>query len=65
MSMFGPTMGSWWYRSKSDPRWNLNGRCRMFVMAGPPADANERIEELKKLLKCDPPEDLEFGCMKD
>ena len=57
------TNGSWWLHSKSDPRWNYNGTGQVggFVM---PLECKEKIEELKKEFG-DPPEDLEFGYMKD
>lgn len=56
--------GSWWLTSETDSRWNKNGRG--FVGGFEvPKDAKEYIEEMKKKLNCDPPDDLEFGYMKD
>lgn len=63
--MFGPKPGSWWLRSKSDPRWNTDGRAMMIVTAGPVREATDFIERTRKRLKCEPPADLEYGCMKD
>jgi hypothetical protein len=64
MSMFGPKEGSWWMRSKKDPRWNCDGRGLLLFSAGIPDEAKEKIEELKKKYG-EPPDDLEFGGMKD
>lgn len=63
MSMFGPRMGSWWLYSKTDPKWNYDGRCCVggFMM---PDECKEKLEELKKKLG-KPPKDLEWGYMKD
>jgi len=49
--------------SESDPRWNTNGRSSVgcFEM---PGDCKQAIEQLKKELG-DPPDDLEWGYMKD
>lgn len=56
--------GAWWLKSISDPRWNCEGHglVGMFSM---PSAAKKKIEEMKEKLKCEPPEDLEFGYMKD
>jgi hypothetical protein len=62
-SMFGPKPGSWWLSSKSDPRWNCNGRDKVGGFQCPP-DAQAAIERLKKTLG-EPPSDLEYGYMKD
>lgn len=64
VSLFNPCReGSWWLKSKSDPRWNSSGRSYVggFVM---PSECERRIEELKQELG-DPPDDLEWGYMKD
>lgn len=56
--------GSWWVRSKSDPRWDGSGNaesCGGFTM---PYECSQHIEELKKKFG-EPPEDLEYGYMKD
>lgn len=62
-SMFGLKSGSWWISSKSNPKWNKSGSCRCggFAM---PEPAKEAIEELTKQLG-PPPEDLEWGYMKN
>lgn len=56
-------MGSWWLKSKLDPRWNAAGRCYCggFVM---PEECKDKLEELKNQLG-NPPTDLSFGYMKD
>jgi hypothetical protein len=55
--------GTWWLRSKTDPRWDCNGRA--FVgMFGQPQDLVNKLAELTKLYG-EPPEDLEWGYMKD
>lgn len=55
--------GDWWLRSKSDPRWNSDGRTLVggFVM---PDECKQKLEELKGKLG-EPPKDLEWGYMKD
>jgi len=62
MGMFGPKIGSWWLRSKEDPRWDSSGRG--YIGGFQCAEASKKIEELKELLG-DPPHDLEIGAMKD
>lgn len=59
----GMTMGSWWLRSKSDSRWNADGRASV-GMFGMPSECKEKVE-LLTLKYGEPPEDLEFGYMKD
>lgn len=56
--------GSWWVSSKKDPRWNTQGRGFVGGLLCPP-DAESFLEEKKKELNCEPPDDLEFGYMKD
>jgi hypothetical protein len=63
-SMFGPKPGSWWVHSKSDPRWDCHGRDRVGGFACPP-NAEAAIEAKKRELGCEPPDDLEYGYMKD
>ena len=56
--------GSWWLKSESDPRWNAHGSdnyCGGFVM---PKECEKKVKELKKELGL-PPDDLEYGYMKD
>lgn len=64
MSIFNPLRsGSVWLQSKSDPRWNKSANCDVggFVK---PAIVNNWIKILTfKYGK--PPEDLEWGYMKD
>jgi len=64
MGMFGGE-GSWWLRSQKDSRWNINGRGFIVVSIGMHSDAAKFIECKKEELGCDPPDDLEYGCMKD
>jgi hypothetical protein len=65
MAMFGGLReGSWWLDSKSDPRWNAQGRGYVGMLSIPP-DAQKAIDEIKKELGEEPPEDLEYGYMKD
>lgn len=56
-------MGDWWLRSKSDPRWDCDGRdfCGGYVM---PGECKRTIEEKAKTLG-DPPKDLTWEYMKD
>lgn len=64
MSMFKLTReGTWWLRSQKDSRWNSSGRIDVggFAM---PQDCKNELEELKKRLG-EPPDDLEWGYMKD
>lgn len=55
--------GSWTVYSKSDPRWNAHGDCKVggFVMS---SGANDHIERMKAILG-EPPEDLQYSYMKD
>jgi len=64
MGMIKPTSeGSWWLHSKKDPRWNVSGRAMVGSFMRP-SECDNKIEELKKELG-DPPDDLEWGYMKD
>jgi len=56
--------GSWWLKSVSDSRWNCSGSggVGMFSI---PSDATKAINKLKEKLGEEPPEDLEYGYMKD
>lgn len=64
MSMFGPKMGTWWVRSKTDPRWNKDGRGLGLVSSGGPGELHDWIEQCQKEFG-DPPADAEMGFMKD
>jgi hypothetical protein len=63
--MFGPKSGSWWVRSKKDPRWNGGGSTESLMFSsGPPPEVEAHIRSMvgkygKK------PKDLEWGGMKD
>jgi len=56
--------GTWWLKSKSDPRWDAEGRGSVGMFAVP-TGAEEAIEKKKAELKEEPPDDLEYGYMKD
>lgn len=65
MTMFKPVQeGSWWVSSKSDSRWDCQGSGSVggFMC---PTTATAAIEKKKKELGEEPPDDLEFGYMKD
>jgi len=55
--------GTWSFSSKSNKKWKGHGRCIVggFIM---PEDCKKKIEKLKRKYG-DPPEDLEWGYMKD
>jgi hypothetical protein len=55
---------SWSISSKSDPRWNASGRCESSIFAISKA-CEEAIEAKKKALGEEPPDDLDYGGMKD
>jgi hypothetical protein len=63
-SMFGPKIGSWYLSSKKDPRWNDCGREALLVCAGLCKGAKKSIEANRDRYG-DPPDDLEYSCMKD
>lgn len=56
--------GTWWVSSKSDPRWRASGRARVGMFAKP-AGVDPAIAQLKTTIGEDPPDDLEWGYMKD
>lgn len=62
----GMREGSWWFKSKSDPRWNHSGRAvvGMFMTYKSLPEA-KAIFDKNKALYGEPPEDLEFGYEKD
>jgi len=55
--------GTWWLGSEKDPRWNRSGKT---LIAGlkMPKECEQTLEEMKSLLG-EPPDDLEYGYMKD
>ena len=57
------TKGTWWLKSKTDPRWNADGRALVGGFVRPP-ELEKKLNELTKKLG-PPPEDLEWGYMKD
>jgi hypothetical protein len=64
MGLFGTSPGVWYTRCKSDPRWNFDMRCNVSITGGPPKEFEDKIAELTEQYG-EPPEDLEYGCMKD
>lgn len=64
MGMFSPIReGSWWIRSKIDPRWNAEGKG---IVGGftIPRECQQKIDQLKEKFG-DPPKDLSWEYMKD
>lgn len=55
--------GTWYFSSKSDPRWSASGRGLVGGFSFSP-EAEARLEELQAQLG-DPPTDLVWGYMKD
>lgn len=64
MSLFGPKMGTWIVHSKTDPRWNKDGRARGFVCSGGPQEMQDWIDHCKELYG-EPPEDATMAFYKD
>ncbi len=56
--------GTWWLSSKKDPRWNCSGTGKVGDFTMNP-EATKALEEKKKELGNTPPDDLEWGYMKD
>ena len=54
--------GIWYLRSTKDPRWNADGHG--FVSIFGSEDKDRKLEELKKLYG-NPPDDLEWGFVKE
>ena len=63
-SIFGPRIGTWYVRSKTDSRWNNNGRGYGLVSSGGPQAMTTWIEKCKKEFG-EPPEDAVMGFEKD
>jgi len=57
--------GSWCVSSESDPRWNGDGESPCVGGFSIPQEAKEHIEKMKKELKSDPPDDLEWSYFKN
>ena len=65
MSIFAPLRkGSWWIRSKTKPEWNESGDSDSVGGFMIPSEATAAIERKKQTLG-EPPDDLEWGYMKD
>lgn len=58
-------VGTWWVRSKSDPRWDGEGESGFVGMFMMPEEAKAHIEKKKLELGCEPPADVEYGYQKD
>ena len=56
--------GSWWISCKSDPRWKATGTSNFVGGFEMPHECKEAMEALKKQFG-DPPDDAEWGYMKD
>ena len=66
MGMLKPIrQGSWWLHSKTDSRWNRDGRSSGVGGFQIPQEAMDEIEKIKESLGEEPPDDLEYGYMKD
>lgn len=63
-NMFGPKMGTWWVKCKSDPRWDNTGRGEGFPTAGGPPELQNWIKRCRDSFG-EPPADCEFGFTKD
>ena len=61
--MFGPKIGTWWVRCKSDPRWNKTGRGYGLASSNP-KEMWDWIEQCREKYG-KPPNDAEKGFMKD
>ena len=57
--------GSWWLYSKTDSRWNRDGRSNAVGGFQMPLEVTDMIGKITKSLGEEPPDDLEYGCMKD
>lgn len=64
MSMFGPKMGTWYVKSKTDPRWNNSGRGVGFVTSGGPIELKEWLNKCRSEYG-EPPADGLYGFEKD
>ncbi len=57
--------GTWFFSSKTDPRWNGSGRVDdMVITAGPPQEAKDFLEAKKDEFG-ELPNDLTFSMLKD
>lgn len=64
--MFGSKSGTVGMSSAKDPRWNYSIRLEnISFSAGCPKELWDKVEEFKKTLGCEPPDDLRWGGMKD
>lgn len=56
--------GTWWLKSESKPEWNANGQDYVggFEIC---SGAREILERKRQELREEPPEDLEWGYIRD
>jgi hypothetical protein len=64
MTGLGSVLGKWWIRSKSDPRWDREGRGEGGGLYKRPPAVDRTIKNLSKTLG-EPPNDLEWGFSPD
>jgi hypothetical protein len=64
MGMFGTKMGSWETHSKTDSRWNKNGRGLGLCCAGGPQEMKDWVNRCKTMFG-EAPADLVWSFMKD
>lgn len=57
-------LGTWWLKSESKPHWNVEGRDYVggFEIC---AGARLKLDEMKIKFEEEPPEDLEWGYIRD
>jgi len=56
--------GSWWLKSKLDPRWDCSGYSESIGGFEMPSECKDKVEELEKIFGNNP-KDLEFGYTKN
>jgi hypothetical protein len=65
VSIFGdPKEGTWWLKSKNDPRWNKTSRGFGLVTESGPGELGSWLKECRKKFGR-PPDDCECGFAKD
>lgn len=56
--------GTWWLASRSDARWSASGQAdRLPSVFSLPEEARMTLAEMRRRFG-DPPEDLEYGCLR-
>lgn len=64
MGALGFRAGTWWLSSRQDPRWQAFGFAETLSVLSLPQEAKVVLDAMKKKYGS-PPEDLEYGCLKD